>query len=99
MTEKLTAETFQPHVNKVFRVKESGHALTLSQVELRQMDERELAALGRRSFTLIFAGPPGSVLREGLYTLDVEGGPAFQLYVIPIRTFARDRQDYQAVFN
>lgn len=99
MTDKLTAETFLPHVNKVFRVKESGHALTLSQVELRRMDERELAALGRQSFTLVFAGPPGNVLRDGLYTLEVEGGPAFQIYVIPVRTVARDRQDYQAVFN
>jgi hypothetical protein len=99
MTDMLTAENFLAHVNKVFRVKESGHALTLSQVELRRMDERELAALGRQSFTLIFAGPPDNVLRGGLYTLDVEGGPTFQLYVIPIRTFARDRQDYQAVFN
>jgi hypothetical protein len=99
MTEKLTAETFQPHVNKVFRVKESGHALTLTQIDLRQMEERELAALGRQSFMLIFAGPPGNVLRDGLYTLEVEGGPAYQIYIIPVRTLARDRQDYQAVFN
>jgi len=99
MTEMVTAEAFLPHVNKVFRVKQSGHALTLSQVDLRRMDERELAALGRQSFTLIFAGPPGNVLRDGLYTLEVEGGPSFELYVIPIRTLVRDRQDYQAVFN
>jgi hypothetical protein len=99
MTEMLTAETFLPHVNNVFRVKESGHALTLSEVQLRQMDERELAALGRQSFTLVFAGPPGNVLRSGLYTLEVEGGPAFELYVIPIQTLVPDRQDYQAVFN
>jgi hypothetical protein len=38
-------------------------------------------------------------LREGLYVLEVEGGPAFQLYVIPVQTLARDRQDYQVVFN
>lgn len=99
MTERLTAEMFLPHVNKVFRVKQSGHALTLSQVELRQMEERELAALGRQSFTLIFAGPPGDVLRDGLYILEVEGGPSFELHVIPIQTLVRDRQDYQAVFN
>jgi hypothetical protein len=99
MTEMLTAESFLPHVNKVFRVKESGHALTLRQVELRRMEEHELAALGRQSFTLVFAGPPGNALRDGLYTLEVEGGPSFELYVIPIRTLVRDRQDYQAVFN
>ena len=44
MSGMLTADMFQPHVDKVFRVKESGHALTLRQVELRAMDERERAA-------------------------------------------------------
>jgi hypothetical protein len=99
MTEPLMPETFLPHVDKVFRVKDGRHALTLSRVDIRQMGEWERAALGRQSFTLIFEGPPGDVLREGLYTLEVEGGPASQLYIIPVQTFARDRQDYQVVFN
>jgi hypothetical protein len=39
------------------------------------------------------------VLPEGLYTFDVENGPSFELYVMPIHTPARDRQDYQSSFN
>jgi hypothetical protein len=99
MTEPLTLETFLPHVNKVFRVQDGRHALTLSRVDVRRMEEWEAALLRHQAFTLIFGGPPGDVLREGLYVLEVEGGPAFQLYVIPVQTFARDRQDYQVVFN
>ena len=99
MTEMLTAESFLPHVNKVLRVKESGHALTLNQVELHKTEQSELDAFGRQSFTLVFSGPPGNVLPQGLYTFEVEGGLSFELHVIPIRTLARDRQDYQAVFN
>ena len=99
MTEPLTPETFLPHVDKVFRVTDGRHALTLSRVDVRRMEERELAVLGRQSFTLIFRGPPGDLLHEGLYTLEVDGGSAFQLYVIPVQTPARDRQDYQAIFN
>jgi hypothetical protein len=99
MTEQPTPETFLPHVNKVFRVKGARHALTLSRVDVRQMGEWERGALGRQSFTLIFGGPPGDVLREGLYTFEVEGGLTVDLYVIPVQTFVRDRQDYQAVFN
>jgi len=95
----LTADIFQPHVNKIFHVKDGRHSLTLKRVELRQMEQRELDALGRQSFTLIFSGPPADVLPDGFYTLEVEDGPAFQLYVIPIRTLARDRQDYQSIFN
>ncbi len=99
MTEQLTPETFLPHVNKVFRVKDGRHALTLSRVDVRRMEEWEAAVLHRQPFTLIFGGPPGDVLHQGLHTLEVEGGPAFQLYIIPVQTPARDRQDYQAVFN
>jgi hypothetical protein len=55
--------------------------------------------LPRPPFTLIFAGPPGDVLPEGEYAFEVEGGPAFEFYVMPIHTPARDRQDYQAAFN
>jgi hypothetical protein len=59
----------------------------------------ERKASPRQPFTLIFAGPPANILREGLYTLEVESGPAFELYVMPVHTPARDRQDYQAAFN
>ena len=50
------------------------------------MEEWEAAVLHRQPFTLIFGGPPGDVLHQGLHTLEVEGGPAFQLYIIPVQT-------------
>ena len=99
MSETLTADMFQPHVSKLFRVKDGRHTLTLNQVELHKTEQTELDAFGRQSFTLLFSGPPGDVQPQGFYTLEVDGGPAFQLHVIPIRTLTRDRQDYQAVFN
>jgi hypothetical protein len=99
MPDLLTPEHFAPHVDKVFRVQGSSHALTLARVERRRREEWELEVGERDPFNLIFRGPPGDVLREGLYTLDVEGGPSFELYVIPIHTPARDRQNYQAAFN
>ncbi|MBV8568832.1 MAG: hypothetical protein JO366_12750 [Methylobacteriaceae bacterium] len=96
MPEQLTAEHFLPHVDKVFRVLGGAHALTLVQVDALPLQPN----VGqRRPFTLIFRGPPGNVLREGLYTMEVDAGPAFDLYIIPVYTPARDRQDYQAVFN
>ncbi len=53
----------------------------------------------RRPFTLIFSGPPGDVLPEGLYTAVVDGQPGATFYIMPIHTPSADRQDYQAVFN
>jgi hypothetical protein len=99
MTEQLTAGHFHPHVDKIFRVRGGRHALTLSCVEVSRPGGAALPAPLRQPFNLIFSGPPGDVLREGLYTLEVENGPHFELYVMPVHTPARDRQDYQAMFN
>ena len=99
MPELYAPEHFLPHVNKIFRVQRSQHALTLVRVETRRREEWELEMGVRDPFNLIFRGPVGDLLPEGLYTLEVEDGPAFELYVIPIHTPARDRQNYQAAFN
>jgi hypothetical protein len=96
---ELTAEHFRPHLTRIFRVQGGRHGLTLAEVDTPVKSEAELKILPRQPFSLIFRGPPGDVLPEGLYTLEVEDGPAFELYVTPIQTPARDRQDYQAIFN
>jgi hypothetical protein len=95
MTELLTAEQFRPHIDKVFRVPGGGHAFTLADVQTAAYVE----GISRQPFNLIFRGPPNNVLPEGLYTLEVDDGPSFELYLMPIHTPARDRQNYQAAFN
>lgn len=99
MAEPLTAEHFRPHIDKVFSVQGGRHGLTLAEVQARALTEAESKAISRQPFTLIFRGPPGDVLPEGSYTLEVDGGPSFELYVMPVYTPARNRQDYQAAFN
>jgi hypothetical protein len=99
MTEPLGPDHFRPHVDKVFRVNGTPHAFTLVRVDTRKREDWEHETGLREPFNLIFRGPAGDVMREGLYVLDVEGGPSFELYVMPIHTPARDRQDYQASFN
>jgi hypothetical protein len=97
MTEPLTAEHFLAHVDKTFSVTGGRHALTLAGVEPGPAVPPETGL--RQPFIVIFRGPPGDVLAEGTYTLAVEGGPSFELYVIPIHTPDVTRQDYQAAFN
>jgi hypothetical protein len=99
MAEELTPEHFKPHLHTTFRIKNGRHALTLTAVEQRRREEWELDMGFREPFNLIFRGPPGDVLPQGLYVMEVENGPEFELYVIPIHTPARDRQNYQASFN
>jgi hypothetical protein len=99
MDEPLTPDHFRPHVDKAFRVEGRDHLLTLTRIEMRRQEQWESTLGFRAPFNLIFRGPPGDVLPEGFYRLVAEGAPAFELYVIPIHTPARDRQDYQAAFN
>lgn len=97
MAGRLTHEAFEPHLKKLFRFKGARPALRLEQVEVK--DHAPLPGLDYNAFSLIFSGPRDAVLPEGLYTAEVEGGPSFEFYIMPIHTVARDRQDYQAVFN
>jgi hypothetical protein len=98
MTVMLTPDDFRPHVNKTVRVRGGHHAFTLTKVDAPDFGPSTPGA--RRSpFNLLFTGPPNDLLREGFYTLEVDDGPSFELYVIPIYTPVRDRQDYQAPFN
>jgi hypothetical protein len=95
MTEPLTPNDFEPHLGEVFRVRDGRHALTLARVD------RGARAEGwpRELFNLVFHGPAGDLLPEGLYTVEVRAGPSFDLYLMPVQTQAGDRQDYQAAFN
>jgi hypothetical protein len=99
MAEPLTAELFLPHVDKTFRVKGGPHALRLARVDVHKLAGEEAGSVPRQPFTLVFSGPPGHLLREGLYVMEVEQGPQFELYVIPVHTPAPGGQDYQAAFN
>ena len=99
MTLDLNADTFQIHIGKTFKVSGADYALTLRSVDRREMEPWEAEILTRAPFTLVFSAPSGPVLLEGLHTLELEDGVAATLYVMPIHTPDRSRQDYQSVFN
>jgi hypothetical protein len=94
----LTAETFAPHVGRTFQVRGGRHALALNEIE-QGAPGTWAADRGRAPFTLLFSGPPGDVLVEGMHAIELEDGTAYDLYLIPIHTPIPGRQDYQAVFN
>ena len=97
--ELLTPEHFLPHVNKTVRVSDWRHTLTIARIDMRKLEEWETEVVQRQPFIVIFRGPPGDVLPEGMRELQIEDGPSFTLYVIPVQTLQRDRQNYQCVFN
>jgi hypothetical protein len=93
----LTADIFAPHLGASFKVEGGHHVLSLSEVE--RLENQPGHAPDFAPFVLIFSGPPGEVLAEGMHTITREGGAAYDLYLIPVHTPAPGRQDYQAVFN
>ena len=97
MTAILTADDFHPHVGKRFAPR--GHYGSLTLVSVQTPATAAHADMARTPFTLIFSGAPDGLLPEGLYTVEIENGPVLDLYIMPIATPVRSRQDYQAAFN
>ena|SRR5579863_9206570 len=97
MVEQLRQEDFAPHVGKRFGFAGWHSALRLVSINLHE--QPAVPGVARPPFTLLFHGPAGDVLPEGLYRADIEDGPTLEFYVIPIHTVAPGRQEYQAVFN
>jgi hypothetical protein len=98
MDEFLLIDHFKPHVGKIFRFKGTRYAFPLDRI----VSDRKRVPKGmkRKSFILIFRGPKEQDhLPEGRYECEIEGGPTYRIYVIPIFTPQPDRQEYQAVFS
>ena len=95
MVEVVSADVFTPHIGKAVLLPD-GQRLTLVAADRRGSD---VAGAGRAAFTLLLRGAPTPIVAEGMHRLSLEDGSSFDLYLIPIHTPSRDRQDYQIVFN
>lgn len=96
--EILLIDHFAPHVGKIFRFRDTRHAFPLDRISSSDNDVPDWVK--RRPFTLIFRGPKErDVLPEGLHVCEIDGGPVYSIYIVPIFTPQPDRQEYQAVFN
>jgi hypothetical protein len=93
----LTAEDFTPHVGKGFTPIGQHRSVTLVSVEPSTFAGAD--TLSRAPFSLLFSGTPNDVLPEGLYDVAIQDGAEVPIYISPIHTYGRNRQDYQAVFN
>jgi hypothetical protein len=99
MSRVPTADDFVAHVGTT--VTPEGQHRTLTLVSVNPAPGQ--GSPSREPFSLILRGPPDDVLPEGLYDFAFGDGPdageGFSMYIAPIHTPARDRQDYQIVFN
>jgi len=97
MAKELSCDDFKPYLERSFTVAGDGRRFVL--VSATPLKGEPAPSDARVPFILVFRGPPGEVLPEGMHTLEAEEGPSFIFYIMPIHTPAPDRQDYQVVFN
>lgn len=97
MDEPLHHEDFTPYVGKWFGF--AGQHVVLQLATITPNPHAAIPGSTRTPFTLVFHGPVGDILPEGLHRAQIEDGPALEVYVMPIHTVVAGRQDYQAVFN
>jgi len=97
MSQVPVPSDFIPFVGETFTPRGQHRVLTLTSVVTQP--PVAWGSAPREPFTLILRGPRGDVLPEGLYDVAMTGRPDIALYIIPIHTVARDRQDYQIVFS
>jgi hypothetical protein len=96
MTDAPDSASFAPYIGKSV-ILPDGHALTLVAVD--QRDAHAPGTAMRTPFSLKLRGPPAPIVPEGMHRLVFDDGAGFELYLIPVHTPSRDRQDYQVVFN
>ncbi|HEY1707111.1 MAG TPA: hypothetical protein VGG10_02520 [Rhizomicrobium sp.] len=98
MSEKiLTIQDFAPYAGRNVLLKDFDFTLKLSAVE--GVEHAPPPGVARTPFLLIFSGPKNPLVRPGMYMCVIADGPTYELYLSPIHTPDKDRQDYQSSFN
>lgn len=96
MLEKLTVDTFHPHVGTTFRV-ELGDGLELVLGDARAHEGETGGPTGRSQFSLTFQGPPEPVLPQQIYPLDHPILGHLDLFLVPLAA-GPEGATYEAVF-
>jgi hypothetical protein len=97
MTALSQHQEFAPFVGRRFDFE--GQRVVLHLVSIDLKPSYFIAQTQHTPFTLIFHGPAGDVLPEGMFRAHIETGPVTDIYIMPTHTVVADRQEYQAVFN
>jgi hypothetical protein len=98
LPELPTLATFSPHVGQKFRLaQEGGEALEMELVEAEALRSHP-GAPRQDPFSLVFRGPPGVNLGQGMQTLTHPETGEVALFLVPVGQSGQSVL-YQAVFN
>ena len=83
MLEKLTWESFKPHLNETFHVSTEAARLDLELTEVETLGA-ETARDQRQAFSLVFRGPEEPFLEQRIHTLEHKALGRLDLFMVPI---------------
>ncbi len=77
---EVTVEKFTPHLNRTFRIAALTNALEAELIEASSFGEAPKG--GRARFTLVFRGPVGAILPQGIYRVSSEGMEEMEIFLV-----------------
>lgn len=101
MLDKLTHESFQPHVNDTFELKREGDDdLKLELVEATTMGSPPKGGGRRHSFSVLFHCPEKEPLPQQTHTVEHGEMGTMDLFLVPVGPDEeKDGMLYEAVFT
>ena len=97
--EKLTAESFEPHVGTSFWAEfPNGAKVELRLLRASKVMESEAARLPRHPFSLFFSGPRSFLMKQHIYRLTHESLEPMEIFLVPVGDDANGYL-YEAVFT
>lgn len=99
MLDKLTLESFAPHVGEEFRLPlDAERALVLHLLQIDVWSHPTSERRARAPFTLVFRGPAAAAFPQGIYLLQHPVLGSLELFLVPIGPDAQG-MCYEANFN
>ncbi|MBV8202000.1 MAG: hypothetical protein JOZ15_15380 [Acidobacteria bacterium] len=94
----LRADDFTPHAGSRYRLRVGGAALPIELELVEVSTGGQAPRSNRHAFSLVFRGPRGPWLRQGLFRLEHDAMGTLELFLVPITP---DPQGplYEAVFT
>lgn len=93
MLEKVTAEDFEPYVQKRMSLKIGDYSQEVTLVSVRKNGRRHPDAQ-REAFTIEVQGDPNKQLLQNIYALECEGLEKMHVFFVPVA-----QGTYCATFN
>ena len=99
MLDKLTVYDFVKHVDSTFTVAIGGKK-TQKWKLIEATDVRSDGGTApRHAFSLLFSGPGGSLVEQGVYKLKHAKLRNMEILVVPVIAAGGKKMHYQAIFN